>query len=154
MAETPDKPKGTRPNRKPPLTPRTKPRADWDIETKARAVGLMIAGSPYIEVTKTTGVPKTTLQHWFAEIGPEQYTKAREGQKSLVDLIEELARENFTTLIEQSKLARNAEWFNRQNAADIAVLQGVMTDKTVRVVQQLQQLEQRKAALAVTVVGE
>lgn len=135
-------------NRKPPVTRAAKAGADWDQSTKANAVAAMISGHSYGEVTKQTGVPKTTLIRWLGEIGPEAFVKARNGQKTLEELIEELARENMLTLINHTKQARDPEWFKRQNAADLAVMDGVMTDKTVRIVQVLQAREQRRAALA------
>jgi hypothetical protein len=50
-----------------------------------------------------------------------------------------LLRENLATLRVQAKFFRREDWLVVQPAADLAVLYGVVTDKTVRLLEALQE---------------
>lgn len=105
------------------------------METKAAVLGALLAGQSVDEVAKEFKLPPGTVKRWKHEsqnLEREPGTRIRE----LLTTYLETTLETLT--IHQEGVFRDREWLATQNAADLAVLHGVVNDKAVRLLQALQ----------------
>jgi hypothetical protein len=56
-------------------------------------------------------------------------------KKEIGDLLLAYLRSNLEALQAQAVMFSNEQWLAKQNAADVAVLHGVMTDKAIRLLE-------------------
>lgn len=97
----------------------------------------LLAGQSISSVASAYAIPKGTISDWKktlanrGRIEPTQKTET----VSLDSLLLGYVQENLVTLREQSKLFRDPEWIKRQEASQVAVLHGVVADKTVRLLE-------------------
>lgn len=119
--------------------PKKKPRgrAAYTPATKAAAIAALLAGQAVDQIAAEYDIPNGTLLAWRSKLKHDSPVivaadaKAEIGQLLLVYL-----RENLTTLrLQQVTVFRNGPWLLEQNAADLAVLHGVITDKAVRLLE-------------------
>ena len=47
----------------------------WPVETKRRAIRLVVTGSGATEASRATGVPQSTIRRWVAELTHDQPTR-------------------------------------------------------------------------------
>jgi hypothetical protein len=121
---------------------------EYDDATKAAVMAALLEGQSVRYVANQYQVPHGTVAHWAKtketwidpavspvshEVQPESYKKGREIGALIVSLLE--------TELEALKKIANAvtdpDWLLRQNAADVAVLAGVMQDKAFRKIEAL-----------------
>lgn len=116
-----------------------KKRAVHTAETKAAALAALLAGQSVSEVASTYRLPVGTVKRWRAGLSPEEVAAIPPATKvEIGDLLVGYLRENLTTLqVQQTTLFRDEHWLRKQNAADMAVLHGVITDKAVRLLEAL-----------------
>ena len=56
-------------------------------------------------------------------------------KKPLFQLVSDLLEENLLTLTAHARMARDPKWFARQGAEAMGVFDGVMSDKTIRILE-------------------
>jgi DNA-binding transcriptional ArsR family regulator len=56
-------------------------------------------------------------------------------KKSLHQLVADLLTENLLTLAAHAKMSRDPKWFARQGAEAMGIFDGVMSDKTIRILE-------------------
>ena len=101
-------------------------------ETKAAVMAALLAGQGTTEVAREYEIPASTVSRWKRKARQEVGRSDDVGELLLGYLTE-----NLTTLTAQAKVFREAEWLRTQDAADVAVLHGVLTDKAVRLLEAL-----------------
>jgi transposase len=118
-----------------------------DDQTKAAVLAALLLGQSVSEVARTYKLPKKTVQDWNRQRSTAGLCELDEPQKSadIGDLISTYLRELLTTLAHQALLFRDVGWLRKQNAADLAVLHGVMADKTFRILEAVESVQQQDA---------
>jgi transposase-like protein len=113
----------------------------YEPARKAQAIAALTAGEPVHEVARSTGIPLGTLRKWRQEHGGS-LIESHEKKAELGELVADYLEEVLTTLASQARHARESEWLNKQNAADLAIYHGVLTDKAIRILAALQPVEE------------
>ncbi len=70
---------------------------------------------------------------WGAELDSGEIRSKR--LEAFGNLLGDYLQETLTTLAVHAKHFRNSEWLQKQDAADLAVLHGVATDKAIRLLE-------------------
>lgn len=112
-------------------------RNSYDADTKAAVMAALLTGQAVSKVAEEYDIPEGTVKGWKSKakeaLGADVPTQKKE---EIGALLLEYVRENLQTLQEQTVgTFRNTKWLEQQTAADLAVLHGVLTDKTVRLLE-------------------
>lgn len=102
-------------------------------EVKAEVMAALLAGQGVTETAEQYNIPKSTVSRWKKKARQEAGRTDDVGA-----LLLEYLTENLTTLRAQARAFRDPEWLRAQDAADAAVLHGVLTDKAVRLLEALE----------------
>ena len=100
---------------------------------KAAIIGALLTGESVSKLAEEFGISRTTIYRWKKE-SPELQNVT---QKNIGDLLLEYLQESLITLKEQAAFFRDPDWLDKQEAADVAVLHGVMSDKSYRMLEAL-----------------
>lgn len=110
----------------------------YDSETKAAVMAALLAGQSVSSIAKEYELPKGTVSNWkraasnmIDGVQPKRTQKSTE----IGELLLQYLSTNLTTLRIQSEQFQDKQWLAKQNAADAAVLHGVLTDKSVRLIE-------------------
>lgn len=98
----------------------------------AQVLAEMVAGATVAEVSEKYAIPQQTISGWKALLPPElgeTRTKRETVEELLSVYLEKILRAN----IAQLDVFANADWIQRQRASDLAILQGVLFDKAIRI---------------------
>jgi transposase-like protein len=108
-------------------------------ETKAAVLAALLAGQSVSHVAKEYKMPVGTVKGWKSKElnATENNAVITQKKAALGDLILGLLEEELISLQEMSRAFRDREWLAKQNAADAAVLFGVMQDKAFRKIEAL-----------------
>jgi transposase-like protein len=114
----------------------------YSPEVKAQVVAALLAGQGVTEVAATYKLPENTVKTWKRRLkDPEGGTKVSEVEpakkEQIGDLLIDYLHANLQTLRKQNEVFSDPVWLAKQNAADVAVLHGVITDKTIRLLDAL-----------------
>jgi len=104
-----------------------------DPEVRAAAMAALLAGQGVAQVADEYHLPTSTVSRWRVEARTEAGRSEDVGA-----LLLDYLQENLTTLRAQAVAFRDARWLAEQDAADAAVLHGVMTDKAIRLLEALE----------------
>lgn len=100
-------------------------------EIKAKAIALLLDGNNAVFVSKETGISQPTIRKWARE--------TPEVGEATADRIRSLIVHNLETQMEATAAiaehAKDKEWLMQQDAQQLAVLYGVMTDKSLRILE-------------------
>ena len=120
------------------MTPRPKA-PKHSPETKAAALAALLAGQGTGEVARAYQIPEGTVKAWLhkARHAPSVAEVATSDREHIGALLTGYLTETLATLRAQSVAFRDPAWLRQQTAADAAVLHGVMTDKSVRLLEAL-----------------
>jgi transposase-like protein len=112
-------------------------RTSYSDETKAQVMAALLAGQSVSSVARNYNLPKGTVSSWRQQAQKKGRVESSATQKgeSLDDLLLAYVQENLTTLREQAQFFRDGQWLKRQDASALAVLHGVIADKTVRLLE-------------------
>ncbi|MFA5376940.1 MAG: helix-turn-helix domain-containing protein [Dehalococcoidia bacterium] len=104
----------------------------YSDDTKAAAMAALLAGQSIGQVAREYNIPKGTVSSWKNRgIGVQDATQ----KKDVGELLLNYLHTNLEALAAQAEMFKNESWLMRQNAADVAVLHGVMTDKAIRLME-------------------
>lgn len=106
----------------------------YSDETKAAVMAALLAGQSINSVAREYKIPKGTVSDWnrkaHERVGPEPTQKREIGA-----LLLEYLQTNLATLRKQSEVFSDEKWLKRQSASELAVLHGVLADKTIRLLE-------------------
>ena len=106
----------------------------YPAEVKAQVIADWMAGASLGQLVKTYEVKKPTIQTWVRNrerLAVQVSTPKREPynlDKLAVDLVDGSGK----ALVAIFRLAEDTEWLRQQNAADLAIYAGVISDKLYR----------------------
>lgn len=104
-------------------------------ETRAAVLAALLTGQSVTLVAKTYRLNKATVVAWRDAAGLGSNTVEPEKRSEWSDLVAGVLRELLTTVQVQAATYRDEAWLHRQNAADAAVLTGVLLDKAIRILE-------------------
>jgi transposase-like protein len=106
----------------------------YSDETKAAVMAALLAGQSINSVAREYHIPPGTISNWKNRQGvPKNGIQKR--SDDIGELLVEYLRTNLVTLERQAAFFGDEAWLKRQTASDVAVLHGVMTDKSVRLLE-------------------
>ena len=110
-----------------------------DPRTKAAALAGLATGESVHSVARRLGVSRSTVQRWRdgADL-PRSGLVGPQKKQEIGEQVYGFLEESIETLTAQARFARDEAWLRRQSAADLAMLFGVLNDKTVRLLAALQ----------------
>lgn len=105
-------------------------------ETRAQVVAALLAGQGVSEVAEAYSIDKSVVSRWRAAIPHAELQQiATKKRDEIGELLTGYLREAITTLRVQAEFARDTTWLKTQPASEVAVLHGVISDKTVRLLE-------------------
>ena len=96
----------------------------------------LLQGQSIGSVAKEYNIPKGTIKSWKSR-SPDELQPVATPKKAqeIGDLLTQYLAENLATLRDQAVVFRDPAWLRKQDAAALATLHGVMTDKAVRLME-------------------
>lgn len=105
-------------------------------ETKSAAIAALLTGQGVSEVAKKYKLPDSTVRDLKKSLGSEKFAEVREKkQEVLAGLIEGHLHSSLKAAAAIAKQAENADWRNKQDADKLGVFYGILTDKSVRILE-------------------
>src|SRR6185503_10105962 len=107
-------------------------KAKYSAETKAAVVAALLEGQAASKVAAEYKLPEGTVKAWASRTrhgASELRSVAPEKRDEIGQLLIDYLHENLKTLTAQVIVFRDPVWLAKQEAADVAVLHGVLTDK-------------------------
>lgn len=116
-----------------------KGRKEYSPATKAAALAALLEGQAVHKVAADFKLPEGTVKAWRHRMqGAATESKAAIAKKEEIGtLLVDYLHANLKTLQAQQVVFADPQWLKQQNAADLAVLHGVMTDKAIRLLEAL-----------------
>lgn len=111
-------------------------RNQYDEQTKAAVMAALLAGQSISHVAKEYKIPKGTVAAWSRNL-PRNHTVSSEKRERIGGLIIDNLEAEMLTTIEMLNVFKDKEWLKKQSASELAVLYGVIKDKTFRILEAL-----------------
>ena len=115
----------------------------YSDDTKADVMAALLVGQSVTQVAKTYEIPKGTVSNWKRKamnaVGDSFGMSEGLLHNEIGRLLLEYLRASLKALRIQAELFADEEWLQKQTAAEVAILHGVMTDKAVRLLEALSQ---------------
>lgn len=112
-------------------------RREYSDETKAQVMAALLTGQAVSKVADDYRIPYSTVGNW----AKDARGLIRDSSIQKRERIGELVVDNVEAALEATRALANVfadeTWIRKQEAAQLAVLYGVLSDKTVRVLEML-----------------
>ena len=110
---------------------------EYTDETKGAVMAALLTGQSVSSVAREYSVPKGTVSGWKRQSGVAGVAtqKAEPGQIGALLLAYVYAA--LDTLTKQMHVFSDEKWLKLQSASEVAVLHGVLADKTIRLLEGL-----------------
>ncbi len=108
-------------------------------ETKATALAALATGESVSSVARRLGISRTTASMWRDAAGLNETTGVVHEKKAAIgEQVYRYLEDSIETLDGQVREMRDPVWLQQQSAAALAMLHGVLFDKTARMLAALQ----------------
>lgn len=106
-------------------------------EVKAAVLAALMTGQSVDAVAEEYQLPRGTVLDWKrqARLATEVVRTEKSGGPDIIALVDKYLAKNLETLAIQAEHFADRSWLTKANAADAAVLHGVLVDKAVRILQ-------------------
>lgn len=105
---------------------------------KDAVIAALLAGQSVSSVAEEYDIPRGTVGRWSADARRENVSPVSNDKKEQIgDLLIGYLHANLTALQAQAQVFADPDWLEKQEASELAVLHGVMTDKAVRLLEAL-----------------
>ena len=121
-------------------------RNHYSDEMKAGAMAALLAGQSVSKVAQEYSIPVGTVKGWRTKIGKTDHLVPSQKEKAVGELLVDYVKQNLDTLRAQSEIFMDPEWIRDQPASEMAVLHGVLADKTIRILEALTPAEEAQQA--------
>jgi hypothetical protein len=112
-------------------------RKGHDDTIKAAVMSALLAGQSVADVAKKYKLPQSTVSTWKSQAGAVFDSIGIEKKERIGDLILDNLEASLLATKAMADAFADTKWIKRQNASEIAVLYGVIQDKTFRVLEAL-----------------
>jgi len=113
-------------------------RSKYDDDTKAAVMAALLEGQSIRSVAEEYDIPRGTVGGWARKAREQGVSGVSDTKKEEIgELLTEYLAQNLKTLQKQAEQFGDEEWLQKQDAAEVATLHGVMTDKAVRLLEAL-----------------
>lgn len=106
----------------------------YSPDTKAAVLAALLEGQSINSVARAYKIPPGTISNWKNRQGVPKNGIQKKSEQ-IGELLLNYLSTNLITLQVQSEQFRDIGWLAKQNAADAAVLHGVLTDKSMRLME-------------------
>lgn len=121
----------------------TEPRREYDEATKGAVMSALLAGQSVSEVADKYRIPAGTVKSWKnRQKDTPVATVATEKRQRIGDLILEGLEAQLTATKAMADVFADKDWIKKQTASEIAILFGVISDKTYRILEALPDSEE------------
>ena len=121
-------------------------RSKYDDDTKAAVMAALLEGQSIRSVAEEYDIPRGTVGGWARKARKQGVSGVSDTKKEEIgDLLTEYLAQNLKALQKQAEQFGDEEWLREQDAAEVATLHGVMTDKAVRLLEALSANDQPDA---------
>ena len=113
---------------------------EYSDEIKAAAMAALLQGQSVNSVARQYKIPKGTISGWKEQAFNHAngvVSKATQKKEVIGNLLIEYIIQSLKTLQKQVMVFSNEDWLNKQSASEVAVLHGVIADKTIRLLEAL-----------------
>ena len=111
-------------------------RRTYDPEVKAQVIAALLTGQGAESVAQEYQIPVGTVKAWKAKAkGPGGVATLK--KEKIGTLLLEYLAVSLSTLKKQAEVFADETWLKKQDASSVAVLHGVLADKTVRLLEAL-----------------
>ena len=105
----------------------------YSPQTKAAVLSALLLGNRSVkQIAKDFDIPRSTVRYW-----QEHALEMLLNQSEIEELLLKYLREGLRSLTRQTQAFGDREWLEKQNARDLAVLHGILADKTFRLLEAL-----------------
>lgn len=104
-------------------------------ELKATVMSALLAGQSLNSVAEEYEIPRGTVATWKRLAKDGVYEADQPQKKEIGELLLDYLIFNLRALRAQSELFADRDWLKNQEASELAVLHGVMTDKAIRLME-------------------
>lgn len=105
-------------------------------ETRAKVISALLSGQGVNEVAASYGLDSGLVSRWKSTIPAKELQQVTSAKKErLVDLIESHLVASLKGAAKCAEQAHNDEWRNKQPADALAIFYGVLSDKSIRLVE-------------------
>lgn len=117
--------------------------AKYSDELKAAVMAALLTGQSVSSVAREYNLPKGTVSSWkdrsheVATVATQPDLKNQDLKRDIGSLLLEYLIAALGTLKAQVEVFGDREWLKKQPASEVAVLHGVIADKTVRLLEGL-----------------
>ena len=118
------------------------PRKEHSPETRAAVMAALMEGQSLTQVAKEYKLPKTTVSNWKREAAAATQVP-NEKRARITELLTGYLEDNLAALRAQAKVMGDPEWVRKQDANEVAVMHGIMTDKAVRLLEAMAGAQER-----------
>ncbi len=111
-------------------------RRKYDPAAKAQVLAALLTGQGAEKVAQQYQVPVGTVRGWKAKAKADDGVVTQKKEK-IGELILEYLTVSLSTLKKQAEFFADETWLRKQDASSVAVLHGVLADKTIRLLEAL-----------------
>ena len=112
-------------------------------EIRASVMAALLTGQSVSQVAEQFNLGKATVSRWRKTLRSETLEQiGTEKRESLEGLLIDYVITNLKTLKAQSEIVRDPDYIKKQSASEIAVLHGVLADKSIRILSALEAVEE------------
>lgn len=117
-------------------------RQEYSTETKAQVMAALLTGQSVSSVSKEYKIPRGTVANWSADREDKLKQTDPNTKKQIGDMLVKYLQGSLIALARQTEVFGNEEWLKKQPASELAVLHGVIADKSIRLLEALADKEQ------------
>lgn len=125
-----------RPRKQPQPDQPQRQRHTWDEETKAKAMALLLTGQSVDEVAVALRIPEGTIKAWASKAKNEAANaivqNEQQGERLGGLILDNLEIYLGVTKEMAENIFTDKDWLRKQEASQLAILFGVISDKTYR----------------------
>lgn len=112
------------------------PNPGLDLEVVAKIQGKLLAGMKPAEIAKELNVSQSSISRAKAKISKELLSKMNQEQAEVIsDLVMQQLETGLEASITIANQAHDDEWRRKQGASELATFYGVVTDKSIRLLE-------------------
>lgn len=117
-------------------------------ETRAAVMAALLAGQGVNEVAREYNLDSGLVSRWKKSIPENELQQVAVQKKEHIgDLVEAHLRASLTACVNIANIANNNDWISKQSGDSLAVFYGVLSDKSIRLLEAGQRAQERAREL-------